>query len=192
MKNYKTTRGFSIWIFMSVKFFIKIKNFYFIFVPPPPSKPHNYFEGVRRQPYRYWDFERLRVALSSLSIVMCYNLFAKPVHPLRSHFHAECTCNVPDCLLFSLAHICVHVLSTVTGCEMSYTICIQTNKMHKILVIRLYFPLDALHVSDCISPSSGATFISCTSHLVYGSIYKMRSTAYKSCSWWWTNVVRNM
>ena len=39
--------------------------------------------------------------------------------------------------------------------------------MHKILVIRVYFPLDALHVSDYISPSSGATFISCTSHLVY-------------------------
>ena len=39
--------------------------------------------------------------------------------------------------------------------------------MHKILVSRLYFPLDALHVSDYISPSSGATFISCTSHLVY-------------------------
>ena len=37
------------------------------------------------------------------------------------------------------------------------TLCIWTNKMHKILVIRLYFPLDALHVSDCISPSSGAT-----------------------------------
>ena len=30
--------------------------------------------------------------------------------------------------------------------------------MHKILVIRLYFPLDALHVSNCVSPSSGATF----------------------------------
>ena len=30
--------------------------------------------------------------------------------------------------------------------------------MHKIPVIRLYFPLDALHVSDCISPFSGATF----------------------------------
>ena len=29
--------------------------------------------------------------------------------------------------------------------------------MHKILVITLYFPLDVLHVSDCISPSSGAT-----------------------------------
>ena len=29
--------------------------------------------------------------------------------------------------------------------------------MHKFLVIRLYFPLDALHVSDYISPSSGAT-----------------------------------
>ena len=28
--------------------------------------------------------------------------------------------------------------------------------MHKILVIRLHFLLDALHVSDCISPSSGA------------------------------------
>ena len=36
-------------------------------------------------------------------------------------------------------------------------ICIQTNKMHEILVIRLYFLLDALHVSDYISPSSGAT-----------------------------------
>ena len=30
--------------------------------------------------------------------------------------------------------------------------------MHKIPVIRLYFPLDALHVSDYISPSSGETF----------------------------------
>ena len=39
--------------------------------------------------------------------------------------------------------------------------------MRKILVIRLYFLLDALYVSDYISPSSGATFISCTSHLVY-------------------------
>ena len=29
--------------------------------------------------------------------------------------------------------------------------------MHKILVIRLYFTLDALHVSDCISPPSRAT-----------------------------------
>ena len=39
--------------------------------------------------------------------------------------------------------------------------------MHKIPVISLCFPLDALHVSDYISLSSGATFISCTSHLVY-------------------------
>ena len=31
-------------------------------------------------------------------------------------------------------------------------ICIWTNKMHKILVIRLYFLLDALHVSNYISP----------------------------------------
>ena len=42
---------------------------------------------------------------------------------------------------------------------------IWTNKMHRILVIRLYFLLDALHVSDYISPSSGATFIGCTSLL---------------------------
>ena len=35
--------------------------------------------------------------------------------------------------------------------------CIWTNKMHKILVIRLNFLLDALHVSDYISPTSGAT-----------------------------------
>ena len=53
--------------------------------------------------------------------------------------------------------------------------------MYKILVIRLYFPLDALHVSDYISPSSGTTFISCTSHLLYAvtSGYCMRRTAYK-------------
>ena len=77
--------------------------------------------------------------------------------------------------------------------------------MHKILVIRLYFLLDALHVSDYISPSSRATFISCKMHLVYAGtirlavvwlaiatqqpdvsaytgIYQMRYTAYKSCS----------
>ena len=43
--------------------------------------------------------------------------------------------------------------------------------MHTILVIRLYFLLEALHVSDYISPSSGATFISCTSHLVCADTY---------------------
>ena len=42
--------------------------------------------------------------------------------------------------------------------------------MHKILVSRLYFPLDALHVSYYISPSSGATFLSCTSYFVYAGI----------------------
>ena len=42
--------------------------------------------------------------------------------------------------------------------------------MHKILVIRLYFLLYALHVSDYSSPSSGATFMSCTSLLVYVGI----------------------
>ena len=42
--------------------------------------------------------------------------------------------------------------------------------MHKLLVIRFYFLLDVLNVSDYISPSSGATFISCTSNLVYAGI----------------------
>ena len=55
--------------------------------------------------------------------------------------------------------------------------------MYEILVIRLYFPLHALHVSDCISPPSEATFISCTSRLVAtqqpDGIYQMRCTAYK-------------
>ena len=58
--------------------------------------------------------------------------------------------------------------------------------MQKILVIRLYFPFDVLHVSDYISPSSGATFISCTSHLVCAGtiarrigVYQIRCTAYK-------------
>ena len=50
--------------------------------------------------------------------------------------------------------------------------------MHKILVIRLYFPLDVLHVSDCISPSSGETLIMCTSHFVYaGTISYSHTTA---------------
>ena len=42
-----------------------------------------------------------------------------------------------------------------------------------ILVIRLHFLLDALHVSDYISPSSGTTFISCTSYLVYADIIRL-------------------
>ena len=41
--------------------------------------------------------------------------------------------------------------------------------MHKILVFRLYFLLDALHVSDCICPSSGATFYNkCDVQLIKG------------------------
>ena len=54
--------------------------------------------------------------------------------------------------------------------------------MHKILVIRLYFLLDALHVSDYLSPSSGATFISCTSHLDYSHTTARRMvSAYTKC-----------
>ena len=45
--------------------------------------------------------------------------------------------------------------------------------MNKILVIRLHFLLDAVHFSDYISPSSGTTFISCTSHLVYAGTTRL-------------------
>ena len=50
--------------------------------------------------------------------------------------------------------------------------------MHKSLVIRLHFPLDVLHVSDYISPSSGATFISCTSYLVYAGTIRLTVVCY--------------
>ena len=41
-------------------------------------------------------------------------------------------------------------------------------------VIRLYFPLDALHVSDSISPSSGATyFYKLYIHLVYADTIRL-------------------
>ena len=54
----------------------------------------------------------------------------------------------------------------------------------QILVIILYFPLDAQHVSDCISPSSGTTFyklyvIFSIRRYHMSGIYQMRFTAYK-------------
>ena len=42
--------------------------------------------------------------------------------------------------------------------------------MHTILVIRLYFLLDALHVSDYISLSSGAT-LQAVHHIWYMPVY---------------------
>ena len=48
----------------------------------------------------------------------------------------------------------------------------KNQQMHRIFVIRLYYPLDALHVSDYISPSSGAA-------QAYTGIYQMQCTAYK-------------
>ena len=67
----------------------------------------------------------------------------------------------------------------------------------KFLWLDFIFSLDVLHVSECISPSSGATFIRCTSRLVYAGtirlaiatqqpdvpaytgVYQTRCTAYK-------------
>ena len=79
--------------------------------------------------------------------------------------------------------------------------------MHKILVIRLYFLLNALHVYDYISPSSGATFYKL--YITFGicwyvwltiatqqpdiSVYtKCNVQLIKSCSRRWTNTVRNI
>ena len=51
------------------------------------------------------------------------------------------------------------LVSTAISSHRELSVYIQTNKMHRIFVIRLYFLLDVLHVSDCISPSSGTTFL---------------------------------
>ena len=53
-------------------------------------------------------------------------------------------------------HRCIMVyrLSSIKGKECAY---MNQQDAQKILVIRLYFLLDALHVSDYINPSSGAT-----------------------------------
>ena len=74
-----------------------------------------------------------------------------------------------DLHIFKISNLYFNAVYTVHHLK----ICIETNKMYKILVIRLYFPLDALYVPDCISPSSGATFISCTSHLVYAGTIRV-------------------
>ena len=48
----------------------------------------------------------------------------------------------------------------------------------QISVVGFYFSLDALHVSDSISPSSGATFYKL--YIAFGiGIYQMRCRAYK-------------
>ena len=52
--------------------------------------------------------------------------------------------------------------------------------MHRILVIRLYFSIYAVHVSDYIIPSSGAFFISYNNTIARRiRIYQIRHTAYK-------------
>ena len=83
-------------------------------------------------------------------------------------------------------------LTLYTPCIISQTV-YKLTRWSKILMIRHYFSLDALHVSGSVSPSSGTAFISCTAHLVYAGTWGCCvATAYKSCSWWWTNRDRNM
>ena len=51
--------------------------------------------------------------------------------------------------------------------------------MHKILVIGFYFPLGTLHVSDYISPSSGAIATQLPDVLAYTGIHQIRCRANK-------------
>ena len=77
-----------------------------------------------------------------------FNILCTTFGVLNTPLHSS----VPESHLF-LKHI---VELTVMG-NMKFYNTYMNHKMHKILVIRLYFLLDALHVSDYISPSSGAT-----------------------------------
>jgi hypothetical protein len=53
------------------------------------------------------------------------------------------------------------------------TICIWHNKLYITLVTRIYFLLGILQILDYISLSSGATFISCKSHLLYAGTVRL-------------------
>ena len=62
-----------------------------------------------------------------------------------------------DHLQMSTEYVCNKINLTLYAPCIILQYVYEINKMHKILVIRLNFLLDALHVSDYISPSSGAT-----------------------------------
>ena len=59
-------------------------------------------------------------------------------------------------------------------------ICVYINQQDaQIIVIRLYFPLDALHVSDYISPSLGAIFYKL--YIVFGICRYVLVPQYTKC-----------
>ena len=47
----------------------------------------------------------------------------------------------------------------VAICCLDTSCCYEGEGRTAVLVIRLYFSIYAVHVSDCISPSSGATIL---------------------------------
>ena len=59
--------------------------------------------------------------------------------------------------MFCTKHKITYMEITSGKLLVAYNMYINQQDAQKILVIRLYFLLDALHVSDYISPSSGAT-----------------------------------
>ena len=106
---------------------------------------------------------------SSVSSVLAVNVIFEhnvPVKTREKRINRKSVCAVPG-MAKSVQLVWVRQAATAPGncttlfdvvCTVHHpTMCIWTNKMHRILVIRLYFPLDALHVSDCITQSSGAT-----------------------------------
>ena len=64
----------------------------------------------------------------------------------------------------------IHSISSSVSRETSFSVCIWTNKMHRIIVIRLYFLLDAYMFRTILVHLQEQLFISCTSHLVYVGI----------------------
>ena len=79
---------------------------------------------------------------------------------LKDCLNATFLWTAKNVFFFILMHIpCIFFFITTNQSQLHISQqCVYiTNKMHKILVIRVYFPLDAQHVSDCITPSSGAT-----------------------------------
>ena len=122
-------------------------------VLPVNSEQHLQFMSFMKwKPYAYWNRHAVSVPLKLWII--------RPIFTKLRRIYAN----------GKQLKAIYFILTLYAPCIILQRVYKPTRKIHKILVIRLYFLLDALHVSDCISPSSGESFISCTSHLVCAGI----------------------
>jgi hypothetical protein len=119
----------------------------------------------RPSSYNMYVYFTLYVPCIILQYVCIFHVICTVHHPkicmyISRYMHRPSSYNMyvyftfyAPCII--LKYVCIfHVLCTVHQLR----IYIWTNKMYKILVSRLYFLLNALHVSDYIIPSLGATF----------------------------------